>query len=33
VMVKPGSVKQFLETPKLNERLIELIPPSEDVPF
>lgn len=33
VIVKPGSVKQILETPKLNERLIELIPPSKDVPF
>jgi hypothetical protein len=33
VMVKPGSVKEFLETPKLNEQLIEMIPPSKDVPF
>ena len=33
VIVKPGTVKQFLETPKLNERLIDLIPPSKDVPF
>jgi hypothetical protein len=33
IIVQPGSVKQFLEAPKLNERLVELIPPSKDVPF
>ncbi|HEV2224520.1 MAG TPA: SIR2 family protein [Candidatus Acidoferrales bacterium] len=33
VIVQPGSAKQFLETPKLNEQLVKLIPPSKDVPF
>lgn len=33
VIVHPGSAKQFLETPKLNEQLMKLIPPSEDAPF
>jgi len=33
VIVHPGTAKQFLETPKLAERLVKLIPPSKDVPF
>jgi hypothetical protein len=33
VIVQPGTVKEFLETPQLNERLVKLIPPSKDVPF
>jgi hypothetical protein len=33
VIVHPGSVKQFLATPKLAESIVRLIPPSKDVPF
>jgi len=33
VIVQPGTVKEFLQSPQLNERLVKLIPPSKDVPF
>jgi hypothetical protein len=33
VIVRPGSAKEFLETPSLAESLVGLIPPSKDVPF
>jgi hypothetical protein len=33
VVVKPGSVKEFLETEDLAKALVSMIPPSKDVPF
>jgi hypothetical protein len=33
VRIQSGSAKQFLETPNLAESLVQLIPPSKDVPF
>ena len=33
VIVQPGTVREFLQTPQLNEHLIKLIPQIDDVPF
>jgi hypothetical protein len=33
VIVRPGTVREFLQTPQLNEHLIKLIPQIDDVPF
>jgi hypothetical protein len=33
IVVLPGSVKELLTSEDLTQKLLELIPPSQDVPF